>query len=380
MVTSLLAFGAGLATVASPCVLPVLPILLGASSLPGGRWRPLAITAGFVATFAAVALAFGASTTWLGLSPDTLRSAGVAVLVVLGAMLLLRTRPSGGGGRWVDAVARWSVRMDRGPAGGLLVGASLGLLWTPCAGPVLASILALTATAAPGEAGPLLLAYAAGAGVPMLAIAFGSRHLIGRLRGLAPHAHGLQRGFGVAVLATAAAMHWHVDTQFAAWLSRTASTATAAPRTDAPAPRLAPEFDGLDGWLNSAPLSMASLRGRVVVVDFWTFACVNCLRTLPHLRALHDRYRDEGLTVVGVHTPEFAFERDPGNVRDAVARLGVTWPVALDTRYRTWSAWGVQAWPTLLVVDRQGRVVWQQVGEGGEAAIDAAVRRALAAT
>lgn len=141
----------------------------------------------------------------------------------------------------------------------------------------------------------------------------------------------------------------------------------------------APELAGIEAWINAEPLSMNRLRGQVVLVDFWTYDCGNCINTLPHLRAWHERYRERGLTVIGVHTPEFAHERDPGKVRDAVARLKVPYAVAHDPRNATWNAWGVRAWPTLYLVDRQGRIVFRHVGEGDYDEIERRIRAALEA-
>jgi len=381
MLQTALAFGAGIATVGSPCVLPALPILLGAATLQGGRHRPLFITLGFVLTFSAVVLAFAATTRVFGLSQDMLRTVGIVVLAVLGAVLLA---PARAGRPWLgvlgDVALRWGDRAGGGPWGGLVLGSSLGLLWTPCAGPVLASILALASTRPPAEAAPLLFAYAVGAGVPMLAIAYGGQALARRVTRAARFSGALRRVFGALVLCTAAAMHWHVDGQVAAWLSRV-WTAPVAAASAAPSVRAAtadPEFDGITQWLNSPPLAMDALRGKVVLLDFWTFGCVNCLNTLPHIKAWHERYRDQGLVVIGVHTPEFAFEREPGNVSEAVRRLGIGYPVALDPQYRTWNRWQVDAWPTVIIVDRQGRTLLRHVGEGAEDRIDAAIRQALA--
>jgi len=379
MLETALAFGAGVATVGSPCVLPVLPILLGASALQGGRHRPLFITLGFVLTFSSVVLAFAATTRVFGLSQDALRAVGIAVLAVLGIVLLAPARAGRGLIPFVgDMAMRWGDRAGDGPWGGLVLGSSLGLLWTPCAGPVLASILALAATQPLGRAAPLLLAYAVGAGVPMLAIAYGGRALVGRARAVSRYAGALRRVFGVLVLCTAAAMHWHVEAQVAAWVSQ--AWAAPAPATLAPAtgaPTAAPDFEGITQWLNGPPLTIGDLRGKVVLLDFWTFGCVNCLNTLPHIKAWHVRFREQGLVVVGVHTPEFAFEREPANVANAVRRLGIEYPVALDAQFRTWNRWHVGAWPTVILLDRQGRIVFRHVGEGGEDRIEAAIRRAL---
>lgn len=389
-----LAGGAGFATVASPCVLPLLPAIVGIST-QGGRLRPLAIVLGFVLSFAGVALLFGASAQVLGLSAQALRDASAIALLITGVLMLWPpladrlmaslSRPLG----WLTEGAQRLGTLDRGGlGGGVLLGASLGVLWTPCAGPVLASILALAAGAgSPAQSAPLLLAYAAGAGLPMLAMAYGGRWATTRLRPLSRHAGRLRQAFGVMVVATAAAMLAQVDTQAAAWLARTVSSAAAsAGEALVPAAQAAPvdvgerapEFTGLGPWINSPPLSLAQLKGKVVLVDFWTYACVNCIRTLPHLQQLHERYARQGLVIVGVHSPEFAFERDTDNVRAAIKRHGLTYAVAQDNGFATWTAWRNLYWPAQYLVGPDGRVVMRHFGEGGEAALDAAIQRLLA--
>lgn len=382
-----LALGAGIATVASPCVLPVLPILLGATTLAPGaagplaRHRPLFIVAGFVMSFAAAALLFGASTRVLGISADALRTAAVVVLLALGALLLWPALWERAAPR-VGAIAGLAQRVGRhagsGPAGALLIGASLGLVWTPCAGPVLASILALVAAEEqPLQAALLLGAYALGAGLPMLAIGYGGQAMATRVRLLARHAVGLRRAFGLAVVATALAMHWQVDAMAAAWVSRVAAGET-APVVTAEAER-APEFVGLDRWFNAEPTTMAQLRGQVVLVDFWTFGCVNCLNTLPHVKRWHAMFKDQGLAVVGIHTPEFAFERDTANLQAAIKRLGIEFALGQDNRWRTWTNWRNQYWPAFYLVDHEGRIVYRHVGEGRYDEMEQQIRKALAA-
>lgn len=389
-----LAAGAGFATVASPCVLPLLPAIVGIST-QGGRLRPLAIVLGFVLSFAGVALLFGASAQVLGLSAQALRNASAIALLITGVLMLwppladrLMARLSRPLDWLTQGAQRLSTQDSGGLGGGVLLGASLGVLWTPCAGPVLASILALAAGAGtPAQSAPLLLAYAAGAGLPMLALAHGGRWATTRLRPLARHAGRLRQAFGAMVVATAAAMLAQVDTQAAAWLARTVSSAaTSAGEALVPAAQAAPvdvgenapEFAGLGPWINSPPLSLAQLKGKVVLVDFWTHACVNCIRTLPHLQQLHERYARQGLVIVGVHSPEFAFERDTDNVRAAIKRHGLTYAVAQDNGFATWTAWRNLYWPAQYLVGPDGRVVMRHFGEGGEAALDAAIQRLLA--
>ncbi len=387
-----LALGAGVATASSPCILPMLPLLLGASATHNAvetnvaRHRPLFIVLGFVLSFAATALLFGASTQVLGLSQTTLRTAGIVVLSLSGLLLLwpqLLERVMAPFGGLADIAHRLGNRAGAGYFGGLLLGMSMGLLWTPCAGPVLASVLGLIATEQQTDhAAGLLLAYSIGAGLPMLAIAYGGQAVLARTRGLARHAGRIRQFFGAMVVATAAAMYWQVDVAAVAWLTRTlhdatGGTAMAASATPTPEARNAPEFDGLEHWQNAAPLSMAQLRGKVVLVDFWTFGCVNCVNTVPYVKEWYQRYKDQGLVVVGVHTPEFAFEREAGNVQQAVQRLGITYPVAQDNRYATWNAWGNQYWPAIYLVDRSGRIVFSHVGEGDYAHIEQQIREAL---
>ncbi|MBO9716976.1 MAG: thioredoxin family protein [Pseudoxanthomonas sp.] len=145
-----------------------------------------------------------------------------------------------------------------------------------------------------------------------------------------------------------------------------------------PAP-VAPEFQGIGRWLNGPPQRLADLRGKVVLVEFWTYSCINCLHVLPHVQQWHAKYRDQGLVVVGVHTPEYEEEKNLGNLQAAVHRLGITYPVAQDNDSRTWDAYGNQFWPALYLVDQDGRIVHQHFGEGGYAATEDAIRRLLAA-
>ena len=360
-------FLAGVVTALSPCVLPVLPILL-AGSAAGGRRRPLAIVTGLVGSFTIFTLTASWLLDRLGLPQDFLRNAALVMLVLLAAILIV---PQLG-----DLVARPLSRIARRPAGdlggGVLLGASLGLVFVPCAGPVLAAVTVVAATQEVGtRAVALTLAYAAGAAVPMLLIAAGGQRL------LRPAAPRLRQAFGVVIGATAIAIALGLDRPFQTAVpgytdffqarverseaaKRELAKVTGRGRDSAPRAGLgtdgvavegladfgdAPEFEGIVEWQNSPPLTMKDLRGKVVLIDFWTYSCVNCLRTLPYIKAWHREYRDDGLVIVGVHAPEFAFERVPSNVRRTSRELGVTYPVALDNDFETWFAWNNQYWP-----------------------------------
>lgn len=387
----LLAGAAGLATVASPCVLPLLPLVLGVSVGQTDRTRPLFIVLGFVLSFSALALAFGASTRVLGVSADAVRVGSAALLLIAGVIMLV---PS-----WSDrftmslsGMSGWGQRLgDRagaGPLGAMTLGAALGAVWTPCAGPALASILALIAGNQDHlEAGALLLAYATGAGIPMLLIAYGGQSIVRWIGPLSRRASTLRQVFGAAVVATALAMLAQVDTQVTAWLSQfgpdldvdvEAGQPSLQPR-DGIAPIL--RFESNDAWFNTPePLSLDSLRGQVVLVDFWTHGCINCIRTLPHIQRLHELYASAGLVVVGVHTPEFAHERSAAKLQAAIKRHGLTYPIAQDNQYKTWDNFRNRYWPAQYLIDREGRLVFFHFGEGNEQALEAQVRRALART
>ena len=411
------AFVAGVVTALSPCVLPALPVVL-AGGAGGGPRRVAGIAMGFVATFTLVTVALATALRSAGLSAGALRNVAIAVLVGVGATLVV---PALGArvAAVLAPVARLGERVPRGRsglAGGLLVGMALGLVWTPCAGPVFAAIAVIAAT---GDAGlsavVVLTAYAVGAVLPLCLIAAGGRRVLGRMRGR--RAAAVRPALGVAMIAAAAIVALGLDTRLTTYVVRDVPAYTDALQalertpgvtralaelrpgapTDIPpflaavrgaegvgALRLpdagpAPELRGITATYNAGeePLTLASLRGRVVLVDFWTYSCVNCLRTIPRLQALQERYRGDGLTVLGVHTPEFAFEADAGNVGDAVRDLGITYPVALDPDFATWEAFGTRYWPTTYLIDRTGRVRDLHVGEGDEERTEDYLRRAL---
>jgi cytochrome c biogenesis protein CcdA/thiol-disulfide isomerase/thioredoxin len=390
-------FAAGLITALSPCVLPVLPILLAGGASGGGR-RPYAIVAGLILSFSAFTLAGVWLLDALGLPKDFLRNLALVLLFVVAASLLFPRL-----GQWLE---RPLVRLSRRPAGdlggGLLLGAALGLVFVPCAGPVLAAVSVVAASRDLGlDVVVLTLAYALGAALPMLLVAAGGRWASG-MRSVRVHAQGVRRALGVVVGLTALAIALGADSRFQTAVpgyteslqERIERSSTADRRLDRLTGRehsaadeglrdfgAAPEFAGISRWLNTPeghPLTVAGLRGKVVLVDFWTYSCVNCLRTLPYLRAWDKAYRDKGLQIVGVHTPEFAFEHEADNVRGAVARLGVRYPVALDNDFGTWNAYGNRYWPAKYLIDRDGHVRFVHFGEGAYGETEQVIRRLLA--
>ena len=388
-------FVAGIVTALSPCVLPVLPIVLAGGAT--GR-RPLAIVAGIVVSFTVFTLFAAWLLDLLGLPQDLLRNLAIALLLVVALTLLV---PQAGAllARPLQVLTR---RGSGDLGGGFFLGASLGLVFVPCAGPVLAAVTVIAAKREVGLDGVLLtLAYALGAALPMLAIALAGQRAA---RAFRSRAESVRRVAGVLVAAAALAIALGVDQNLqtaipgytASLQERFERSATAQRElrnltgSHAPEARAngegtltdygaAPEFERVSTWINSKPLTLKGLRGRVVLIDFWTYSCINCLRTLPYIRDWDARYRKAGLTIVGVHSPEFAFERVESNVRENVRKLKLHYPVAMDNDYGTWQAWSNQYWPAKYLIDRNGHVRYYHFGEGEYGKTEQAIRTLLGA-
>jgi len=388
------AFAAGVVTALSPCVLPVLPIVFAGGAVGGPR-RPYAIVAGIVVSFTVFTLVATALLSALGLPGDLLRNLAIAAIFVVALGLLwpriweLLSRPFA-----------LLARLRPGDVGGgFTLGVSLGLVFSPCAGPVIGAVATLAAAEDFGlRSFALTFAYALGAGVVLLGVAVAARRGF-QLRTVRAHAPLVRRTLGGFVALVAILMVFGVDKDLQTKLPEYTRALQGLERSAAAQTRLrdlagardsgieeselrdfgaAPDFRGIELWINSQPLTLEALRGKVVVVDFWTYSCINCLRTLPHVRAWYDRYRDAGLVVVGVHTPEFSFERDAGNVREAVNSLEIEHPVALDNGYETWNAWGNRFWPAKYFIDRRGHVRFAHFGEGAYEESEHVIRTLLA--
>ncbi len=419
------AFIAGLFTIIAPCTLPVVPLVLG-SATGGGARRPLGVVIGFGAAFVLTAVLFAAGLAALGLTTDRLRALAVIGLAFLGLLLLVPRLAD----RTAAVIAPLTeraggIQASRGRSdgflGGLTIGAALGLLWAPCVGPIMAGVIALAASAgATPEAVAVAVAYVAGVGLPMLVIARWGRSVVRR-----PDPMG-RRIVGALMLASAIAVATGLDYQvqgavtaalpdsYSAALygiekapavqdalldlggaarsgggaSAVAGAADAALPTpiaqDLPATvpledlGPAPEINGITAWINSAPLSLAALKGQVVLVHFWTFGCYNCRNVQPYVKAWYERYADAGLTVLSVHTPELSFERDLANVRQAVVDQGVRFPVAFDPDYKTWNSYANHYWPAFYFVDKSGRIRHEHFGEGDYDGSEQVIRELLA--
>jgi cytochrome c biogenesis protein CcdA/thiol-disulfide isomerase/thioredoxin len=439
-----LAYLGGVLTIASPCILPVLPFVFARADQPFLR-RGLPMLLGMGLTFAVVATLAAVGGGWAVQANEYGRYIAIALLALFGVTLLFPelsdrlTRPL------VALGGRLSESADRNENGSvwpsLLLGIATGLLWAPCAGPVLGLIL--TGAALQGanvQTTFLLLAYAAGAATSLaLALLIGGRVFTAMKRSLGA-GEWVRRGLGAAVLVAVVAIFFGLDTGFltqvslantasleqslvdrihpasskvaaaepsssavmpegggammsanpammsanAPTMAMNATPAAAMKAAEAPAPKALPvegslpSLTGAVEWLNSPPLTPEQLKGKVVLVDFWTYSCINCLRSIPYVRAWADKYKDQGLVVIGVHAPEFAFEKNIGNVKQAVAKLKIDYPVAIDNDYAIWRAFNNEYWPADYFVDANGKIRHHFFGEGDYAESEKVIQQLLA--
>ncbi|HET6869562.1 MAG TPA: cytochrome c biogenesis protein DipZ [Solirubrobacteraceae bacterium] len=427
----LFALIAGAGTAITPCVLPVVPALL-ASSATGGRRRPIGIVIGLGATFTIAIVLLAQLVKGVGLASGAARTLSILVLIFFGVALLIP-----------DLSARIEAPLSRlgrfGPKSrgtgfwsGLGVGAALGFVCAPCAGPILAAVTSVSASSGASARVVLVaISYSVGLSAVLLVYAFAGRAVIDRIRRVG-RGNAVNRALGVVLLATGVLMVFNVDVRFEEALAKDTSlpailvdptrslesssavqnrlaslrptsrfataqkeastrpVPTAAEREVAipgvKTPSLsdlgtAPDFRDNQDWFNTPgdkPLTLTGLRGHVVLVDFWTYTCINCLRTLPFLKGLYAQYHKYGLEIVGVETPEFTFEQEAGNVKQAISSDGIKYPVVQDNRYGTWNAWSNQYWPAEYLIDAKGQVRHYQFGEGSYKEDEAAVRALLA--
>ena len=405
----LFAFVAGAGTALSPCVLPILPAVLSVG-VTGGRRRPLGVVTGLALsfTFATIALVYVIDA--VGLPDDAARTLAIVVLAGFGLTLLV---PAIG-----DRIEAFASRLVGGPArfrgegfsSGLVVGASLGFVYAPCAGPILAGVITVSA-AQDFTAGrfAVALSYALGSALVLYALLLGGRRLADRL---APIRGRVQAALGAVMIVVAGLMAAELDVRFQTAIADDLPSFLTNPtgeleESDAVAsglddvgphggaqeaggaeldrgidlPRLgsAPDFTLTQSWFNTGgeALSIGGLRGEVVLIDFWTYTCINCIRTFPYLKAWDREYREDGLRIVGVHTPEFPFERDAGNVADAIEQNGLEYAVVQDNEYGTWTAYGNRYWPAKYLIDAEGQVRYVHFGEGEYETTERAIRTLL---
>jgi cytochrome c biogenesis protein CcdA/thiol-disulfide isomerase/thioredoxin len=406
----------GLITGISPCILPVLPVIFLSGGAQGARntapatpagerrdgRRPYLVVAGLALSFSVFTLAGTLLLDALPLPQDIIRWAGLVVLVLLGLGMMI-PRVEALLEKPFSRIPQRGVGADRG---GFVLGLALGAVYVPCAGPVLAAITVAGATGRiGGRTLVLTLAFAVGTAIPLLMFALAGRGIAERLRAFRSHQRGIRVGAGAVVIALAVALTFNVtdavqraipdyttslnnalDSPHSASkaLGPNQSASLAACVQDAGSGALrncgtAPAISGIQQWLNSSPIDLASLRGKVVLVDFWAYSCINCQRAIAHTTAWYSTYKADGFEVIGVHTPEYAFEHTAGNVAAGAKRLGITYPVALDNDYATWNNYGNDSWPAEYLIDASGTIRSVAIGEGDYDGTESLIRRLLTA-
>lgn len=397
MILALLVFLGGVMTILSPCILPVLPFVFARAQQPFLK-TGLPMLAGMAFTFAGIATLAAVGGAW-AIRVNQYGRLFALVLLAMFALTLLSSRLA-------DLLARPFVALgnrllQQGAASddkvsvvkSMLFGSAVGLLWAPCAGPILGLILTGAAISGPNtETTLLLFAYAAGAATSLAIALLAGARLFARLKKTLGAGQWVRRGLGMLVLLCVIVIAFGWDTRLFASLSITSTNRLEQALINKIRPQPAftntllndlrvegqlPSLGAASAWLNSAPITKESLRGKVVLIDFWTYSCINCLRALPYVRAWHEKYKKYGLVVIGVHTPEFAFEKELDNVRRAVKDLGVSYPVALDNRYVIWRLFNNQYWPAHYFIDAKGDIRGHHFGEGNYNQSEAIIRQLL---
>ena len=382
----LFAFLAGIVTVLSPCILPVLPLLLSAG-IGQGQYRPYGIIIGLIVSFTFFTLALTAIVHATGISPNILRYIAIVLITFFGlTMIFPRLEQWFSSHLNIIANLGQTVEVQSQHAGtgfwsGFILGGALGLIWSPCAGPILAAITTLVATSAITWSAVLVtFAYSLGTALPMFFIIYGGNKIANSTTAIAPYTEMIRKIFGTFMILGALTIAFHFDVILQQIALKYFPMVTIGDNpvvqkeleklsgnTLSPAPVIgsrAPDFVGISNWINSKPLNLEQLYGKVILVDFWTYSCINCVRTLPYLKEWYKKYADKGFIIVGVHTPEFEFEKDFNNVKDAVKRFDLLYPIALDNNYSTWRNFHNRYWPAHFIIDQNGIVQYMHFGEG----------------
>ena len=384
----LFSFLAGIVTILSPCILPVLPIILSVSADARGKKKPVGVITGFVLSFTFFTLFLSTIVRATGVPAEVLRLASVVIIAGFGIVLIV-PKIQAKIEILFSKLSKFSPNptAHKGFFGGVLIGFSLGLLWTPCVGPILASVISLAII---GEvtfgAFLIILAYSIGTAISMFLIMLGGAKFL-------PRSKWIQPVFGILMILTAFAIFTNLDRKFQTYVLNK------FPQYGAGLTKLedqefirkelgdmttssvtAPELIPGGQWFNSEPLTLAGLRGKVVLVDFWTYTCINCQRTLPYLASWWEKYKDSGLVIIGVHSPEFEFEKDPENVKEAMADFGVLYPVMQDNNFATWRAYNNRYWPAKYLIDKDGHIRYTHFEEGDYDETEAMIQELLQVT
>jgi cytochrome c biogenesis protein CcdA/thiol-disulfide isomerase/thioredoxin len=390
------AFLAGVVTILSPCILPLLPIILSSSADPSGKKRPLGVVLGFIASFTFFTLFLSAIVGLIGISADSLRIFSIAVLVIFGLSLLI-PQIQFIIEKLFTSLSRLAPNNSQrsGFKGGFVIGLSLGLLWTPCVGPILASVISLALSGSVTfQAAIITFSYSLGTAIPMFLIMQAGSTALQRVPWLTKNTGKIQKLFGVLMIVTAVGIFFNIERRFQSYILQTfpnygvgltkfednekvkevlqriqnqsfdASQIGKSMSDITNAKRKAPEIIPGGQWLNSAPLALSSLKGRVVLIDFWTYSCINCQRTLPYLKNWWEKYEESGLVIIGVHSPEFEFEKNVANLRTAISDFSLPYPIVQDNNFATWRAFNNRYWPAKYLIDKDGYIRYTHFGEG----------------
>ncbi len=393
------AFISGLVTIAAPCVWPLLPIILS-STATGGKRKPLGITIGIMLSFAFFTLSLSYIIKIIPFDPNSLRLFAVIMPMVLGLTLIIPQLALILEG-WVSrlsARAGLQVNNSSGFTSGIITGFFLGIIWSPCAGPILATIATLAATKAVNFKIILVtLFYVLGIGIPLFIFATLGNRVFQKVKVISRYTGVIQQIFGLILLATAVSIFFNWDKllqakllnsfpSFSNYLTQIELQPEVTKQLDSLSGRRntgdTPDFSGGTKWLNLPAdrqiQTLADLKGKVVLVDFWTYTCINCIRTLPFVTSWYEKYKDKGFVVIGVHTPEFEFEKKTENVLSAIKQYNIHYPIVQDNEYAIWKAYNNQYWPAEYLIDAKGVIRHVHFGEGEYDQSEKAIQSLLA--
>lgn len=386
-----LAFLEGLGLILSPCILPILPMVLSlgiSGGIGGTNRRPYGIIAGFVVSFSALTLLSRQLVTSLGIDIEIIRYVSFLLLFLFG-LILISDFMSEKFTQWTSRLANLGEKVAQnqsnraGFLGGFVLGMAIGFIWVPCAGPIMAAVIVQTVTQQTTlETVLTLISFSLGTAAPMLALVLMGRRIMGQVSFLKSYTHIVRKILGIIILASIIFSAWPQQAWSAPAPVSEVNTNSSELKliNGLPSPYPAPQIDGIKNWINSAPLRLDHLKGKVVLIDFWTYSCINCVRTLPFLTKWDETYRDKGLVIIGIHTPEFEFEKKLSNVQNAVKKHDIHYAVALDNNFKTWLNFQNRYWPAHYLIDREGRVVYTHFGEGNYDVTESNIRFLLGLT
>lgn len=368
-----LAFLEGIGLVISPCIYPILPIMLSAS-LTGNKKRPIGIIISFILIFSLFTFFSRQLTQHFHIDLSIIRNVAYALLIML-SIILFSSRLSEKFNRLTQRFTNLGgsfTTIDNKQGGffsGLIFGSLIAFVWTPCAGPILAAVIVQTISQETNLTSLLVLfSFSLGAAIPMFLIVLFGRNIVEKFSFIKRNTNRFRKILALIILLSVFYMIAleHGYSIFNIVKNRSTESGEGIILKDGVAhPYPAPKLSGITSWINTAPLTMNELKGKVVLVDFWAYSCINCVRTIPYLNEWNAKYHDKGLVIIGVQSPEFDFEKNTKNLENAVEKYGIRYPVAMDDHFETWKAYNNQYWPAHYLIDKNGNVVYTHFGEGG---------------